>query len=258
MLLFQDIMRDVTSPLICVLLLVLAWIMFVRKLHRDLPVFFSYLLVDVIATAIPFVLILSLPNSYTSWYSLWIGDAISIVLQFAILFEIFRKLFAPYEYIRKFATLAMFWSTAFLIVAGVLTAAYFHEVAFTSKILTVLLVSDRSVRIVQLGVVLSLFALTKYLHLRWKSLVFGITLGFGFNALMLLAFEVVRMYYGRPVAGLINGVVNVPYCAAIVIWLVYVLQKDVVNIPVMSLPSPDLERWNEILSQILRRTAVSS
>lgn len=235
-------------------LLVVGVIMFRRHLHRQVPVFFAYVLFDTCGMAVVYAL-LHFGNRYWWWYSAWAEYGICILLGSAVIVEIFTKLFAPYEGIRYFAKVVVLWSAAALVATGAFSAAFFHHVAFSVPVLTIFVVLDRSLRIVQLGLILSLFALSGYLHLRWKNFTFGIALGFGFYALTQLATWTVRIYYGQLVAGTVNVVQGAAYCATIVIWGFYALQREAAHIPIVSLPSHELEKWDRALTQLLRRSA---
>lgn len=251
---FQQIMLDISYPLSVALLLVVAVTMFLRHLHRQAPIFFAYVVFDTVALAAIYALILFNENR-RAWYGAWAEEAVCILLGVAILAEIFNRMFASYAGIRRFAKVVLLWSAVVLVAIGAFLAAFVHHVAFSVPILTAFLVLDRSLRFVQLGLILSLFALSRYLHLRWKSFVFGIALGFGFNALMLLAAWTVRIYYGQLVAGPVNVLEGVSYSASALIWVFYVLQREVAHIPIVSLPSHELEKWDRALTQLLRRSA---
>ena len=254
---FQLVMIEVNHLLAIALLFVVAVAMFLRKLHRQVPVFFAYILYALLFDVLHYGLV-HLANPNWAWYSTWADDVFCILLEVAIFAEIFNRLFAPYSSIRQFAKLVVFWSAATLVVIGTFTAVFFHQVAYSVPVLTIFLVLDRTLRAVQLGLILTLFALSKYLHLRWKHLIFGIALGFGFYALMILTGDTVRMYYGQLVAGNVGALEGAAYCAAVLIWVVYTLQPEVARIPIVSLPSNELERWDRALAQLLRRSTSSS
>jgi len=41
------------------------------------------------------------------------------------------------------------------------------------------------------------------------------------------------------------------YCIAVLIWTAYVLQPDAATVPIVSLPSHELEKWDETLKRML-------
>jgi len=221
-----------------------------RRLVLQARFFFAYVLWQTFSVACLYVAYKLPPPYYFYAYS--INDVVDIVLALAILVEIFTRIFAPYEGIRGIARL-LFLSATVVIATGSAVFLFFHHTEYSVPALTFFLVAERSVRILQLGLVLALLVITRYLHLRWKNYLFGIALGFGFYAMTTLAVLVVRMAYGHPVMIVTNILWGTGYCVAVLIWAVYVLQPEVANIPIVSLPSHELEQWDATLKNMLSR-----
>jgi len=118
--------------------------------------------------------------------------------------------------------------------------------------------TERFVRIVQLGLIMSLLSLANYLHLRWRNFQFGVALGFGAYAVLMLTSNVLRAYYGQLVAGSLFAIENACYSLIISVWLFYALQPEAATIPIVSLPSHELEKWDLALSRLLGHTTSSS
>ena len=222
-----------------------------RRLFPYARYFFAYILWQTFSVACLYVIWHKLPRSFY-FYANWTNDAIDIILALAILVEIFNRMFAPYEGIRGMARI-LFISSAAILTATSAVFLFFHNAAYSVPVLTVFMVAERSVRILQLGLILALFAITRYLHLRWKNYLFGIALGFGFYAVCVLTELVVRMTYGQLVMAWGNLLEGTGYCVAVVIWATYILQRDVAAIPIVSLPSQELEQWDATLSNMLSR-----
>jgi hypothetical protein len=254
---FQQIMLEVNYLAEIGLLLLLAACMMLRGLRAYAPVFFAYVVYSFCSTAVLYGLI-HFGDAYWAWYSGWIAECLGAFIEFIVLGEIFNRLFAPYEGIRRFAKVVLLWSALLLTTFGLLTAFRYHEMHFSVPVLTAFLIMERSLKVVQLGLIVTLFCLSKYLHLRWKNLTFGIALGFGTYAIVVLAGIIVRSYFGKVVAGDITALTGAFYWLTALLWVFYVLQPDVARIPIMSLPSPELEHWDRVLSQLLKRSATSS
>jgi hypothetical protein len=250
---FQSIMLELNNLATIALLLVLAACIIFRRLRTYSPVFFAYAVYACSSAAVTYSLI-HFGDPYWAWYGAWIAEIVGICLEFAALIEVFNRLFAPYEGIRRFARLVLLWALVVLTITGSLTALLYHEVQFSVPILTIFLVLERSLRAVELGMILVFFALSKYLHLRWKNLSFGIALGFGFYDIMALVSTIVRAYYGKLLAGNLNALTFASYWITVLIWIFYVLQPDVIRVSNITLPSPELERWDRALSQLLKRS----
>jgi hypothetical protein len=249
-----ELMYEVNHCLTITFLLVIAVFMTRRNLRRQTPIFFSYTVFDAVGMTISYSL-MHLGILYPAYYAAWGDHIVCVLLGFAVIAEIFNKMFASYRGIRRFANLAMLWSTSFLIVAAVISA-FFHHVADSVPILTFFMTLDRSLSLIQLGLILSLFAVAGYLHLRWRNFLFGVAMGFGFNALIILALNIIRAYYGQ-----IRGIAafqDFGYLIAVLIWTVYTFQPEAATIPIVSLPSHELEKWDLALSRLLGHATSSS
>src|SRR3979490_2982457 len=85
---------------------VVAVILWRRKLHKQFPVFFLFLLVQVANFAIIF------PLWRTGTYGLyfgpfWLGEAVNAVLGFKVIHEIFLDVFRPYQTLKVLGTLVL-------------------------------------------------------------------------------------------------------------------------------------------------------
>jgi hypothetical protein len=243
-------MTDVQVYSALVLQLIVGATMYGRGLHEKARYFFAYILWQTFSTVVLYVIWRSFRPYY--FFASWTNDLVTVSLGLAIISECFDRFFESYKSVRYFAKLVLLSSLAVLMLIGIVLAK-FHDVSFSTPLWTVLLVAERSVRIIQLGLILTLFSLSRYLHLRWKNYLFGILLGFGFLALMTLTGLTVRMYYGKLVFAWEEMLLGTAYCFSLVIWTFYVLQPEVLKVPVVSLPAHELERWDQALTQLLRR-----
>ncbi len=224
-----------------------------RRLFPYARYFFAYIVWQTFSVACSYVIMHKFPPPSTlPFYVWWINNAIDMLLAMAILVEIFNRIFAPYEAIRSVGRI-LFISAAVVLTAVSGIFLLFRHVEYSVPILTFFMVAERSIRILQLGLILALFAITRYLHLRWKNYLFGIALGFGFYAVTVLAVLVVRMTYGEPVMKWASLLEGTGYCVAVLIWAVYVLQPEAATVPIVSLPSHALEQWDATLKLVLSR-----
>lgn len=251
----QQVMIEVQVYAALILQVIIAVTMYSRGLHAKAKFFFAYILWQTLSTVIIYLLLHSRP-AYV-FYSSWVNNFITMSLGLAIIFELFNRFFEPYAAVRRFAKILFLWSGLTLLAIGLIVAS-FRQVNMALPIAKVFFIMERSIRIIQLGLILVLLGLSKYLHLRWKNYLFGIALGFGFYALMALTGLTLMMYYGHHVAQAIDTLLGTAYCGAVVVWTFYVLQPDVVTVPIVSLPSHELERWDRALSQLLGRKPSSS
>ena len=196
-----------------------AVILWRRKLHKQFPVFFWFLLVQVVNFSIIFPLWLT--GNY-NWYfgPFWLGEAVNAVLGFKVIHEIFINVFRPYHTLKDLGTLLFKWAGVVMLLVSVVVA--FANSLDPSPLMHALTTLQRSVRIVQLGLILFLLLFSRFLGVSRKQLSFGISLGFGLFAgveLMLYAMN----SGGFVKQGLLNLVNMMTYLVAILVWLGYSL-----------------------------------
>jgi hypothetical protein len=229
------------------LMLVVVGVMYWRKLHKTFPAFFAYVVAQIAIFAVVFPL--KTWGDYSVYfYTFWATNALSVVLGFKVIHEIFLDVFRPYHTLRDLGTVLFRWAgLVMLMVAAVVAAstAGGAEDPFVNGILTL----QRSVRVVQVGLVLFLLVFSRYLGITWKQKSFGIALGFGGFAgveLTLIAWN----WWGANVhhqalATLVN---LVAYDSAILVWVAYMFAES----PERSLVTntSQTRRWEDSLTEI--------
>jgi len=227
----------------------LAGFMLRKKLYRDFPIFFSL----VVAEGLDSWLGMALQHiSYKAYYvEFWTMATINSVLGFFVLREVFLHIFRPYEALRSFGKMLFRWSAAVLIlVAAVMTLSSPHSngdslISFTYTL-------DRSIRLMQCGLVIFLYLFSKQLGLTERHRVFGISIGFGIAASVSLMFDTLVAL--APAASLkhVVAMLNVPYEMAwlvtVIIWMVYMYRPEPERRRATVLELP--ESWNYTLTGI--------
>jgi hypothetical protein len=115
-------------------------------------------------------------------------------------------------------------------------------------------VTMRTVRSVQLGVIVAAFAFTSYLALSWRNYQFGILAGYGSYVALHLACDAFFAQMGNPVGRTIVQLQAYYYLAVLVLWLIYILQHEPRRNP--DLPSnsgENLDAWTEALSELEKK-----
>jgi hypothetical protein len=206
-----------------------------KKLHREFPIFFSFLVAETAFDLLNFVLNVLLSNvlhrqlyRQAYYYSYWTGIAVTTCLGFFVLQEIFRNIFRPYESLRTFSSTLFRWSTLVLMMVGVIMALSsgpsrtLHG-AVTNYIYTI----DRSVQLMQCGLVLFMYLFARQLGLTEGHRVFGITIGFGLRAaVQLLTVTLYSRYSTSAMATVVDHVSMSIYLIALVIWAVYMYRPE--------------------------------
>ncbi len=234
-----------------VLELSLAAIMIVRKLHRMFPVFFAYILSQILSFAIlfPIYLYQSSANGNTRYfYAYWITSAISLAIGFKVIHEIFLDVFRPYHTLKDLGTVLFKWSALVMLLVAIVVAAS-SSAGMQAPITVAVITVQRCVRVIQCGLILFLLVFSGYLGVSWRQHSFGIALGFGgFASVELIA---LALYSGGqirpPTLSLLN---STGYGFSILAWLAYAVFKTASRDASASLLMS--QRWDQSLGDLQR------
>jgi hypothetical protein len=214
-----------------------------RKLHKQFPVFFSYLLVQVAFFAITYPLY----GRSLTWYFwlFWFGQAVNAVLGFKVIHEIFLDVFRPYHALQDLGTPVFKWAGAVMLLVSVVVAASnsFSQDPLVHAVTTM----QRSVRLVQFGLILFMIIFSRFLGVSRRQLSFGIALGFGSFAgaeLILLA-----MFAGKFVGHAKLNLLNMLcYDLSVLTWFGYSLGA---NLARAKAANPlQTQRWEKNLADL--------
>lgn len=225
-----------------VLQLAILGMMFWRKLHRIFPVFFSYIALQVATFAFTF------PLRYhpAFFYFYWITTAISVVVGFGVIHEVFLDVFRPYHTLRDLGSVLFKWAgLVMLMVAAVVAAS--TSPAMQEPIVAGITTLQRSVRVVQCGLVLFLLVFSRYLGTHWRQKSFGIAIGFGMFASVELS--LVALNSSAVLSQDMTSIINmVAYNATLMIWMGYMTVTSPERAPSTHMLRP--QRWEEGLNAI--------
>jgi hypothetical protein len=193
--------------------------MYKRGLHRDYPYFFNYVVLQVFSEPVLFVV---QRHSYTMYYwGYWVSIALSALISFAVLQEIFHDAFRPYEALRDLSVILFRWSTLVMLLVGVMwaiTAAHSSRLdTFTNGILLV----QRSVRLMQCGLVFFLLLFSDYLGISRRHVLFGISLGFGIFASVSMLYAAAMSHATLVPVPILRQINMAAYDISVLIWLGY-------------------------------------
>jgi len=190
-----------------------------RGLRKKFPVFFTYLVTQIILFAITFPL--RGPDTY-EWYfyAYWSGAAVSALLGFRVIHEVFLDVFRPYDTLKDLGTVLFKWAGVVMLMVSVVVA--FSNSSTGDPLVQAVTTLQRSVRLVQCGLILFLLLFSRFLGVTRRQQSFGIALGFGLFASAELILIVLNAgnYLKSASVSLIN---LATYDVAIVIWLAYAL-----------------------------------
>jgi hypothetical protein len=202
----------------------LGTLIFRKDLHREYPIFFAFLIAGIVTDLLNFVALLLSYRMY--YFTYWTGSAVMAFLGFAVLHEIFRHIFRPFEDLRSFGSALFRWSTLVLLMIGAImaiSAAPVTKSPVTSFIFTI----DRSVCLMQCGLVFFICLFARQLGLGEGHRVFGISVGFGVTASIHLVAVAVRWKFPSAISGqVLNTTYMVASIISITIWFIYMYRPE--------------------------------
>ena len=235
-----------------VLQVALAALMMRQRLVRAYTAFFAYTIFEIFQ----FVILLRLGmggepflRQYAyAWYG---GEVVSAVLRFVIIREIFGKVFEHYSSLQHWGYSVFRWATVLFMIAAVIIVALTPG-SQTERATIATNVIDRTVDIVQCGLLLLLVVLSRFLKFNWRSYVFGIALGLGlFAGLKLVDWELSAKVLSPQTEDLFTMFLMAAYHCCVLFWVVTLLLPKPQTIHVSSMSPSNLDAWNDTLERFL-------
>lgn len=221
----------------------LAAVMWRRKLLRTYPSFFAYIVTEV---ALFLVLFLNEKNLDVYYYGYWVGATVSALLGFKVIHEVFSDVLRPFHALRDFSSMLFRWAGLVVMLIAAMSAIGSTSSGLGS-VAVGLLTLERSVRVMQCGLVLFLLMFSRYLGSSPRHRSFGIALGFGIFAVV--EFALLGMQFAKLIDGHTLNILNMgAYNAAVVIWLVYAIAPACKREPTTALLQP--QRWDLSLGEL--------
>lgn len=195
------------------LLVWLAAVIARRKLHREYPFFFAYILFTILATGIR---VSASGNERTYFFVYWSSDAIFAVLALLALHEAFRDVFYGFF---------CFWWFRLIFPGFVALISFFsirHAILsppHATRITAIILSAGTAVNYVQAGLFGIFILLVVVLHVRWRRYPYDIALGFAVATVGEWVAFALRSEFGTKYAHVFRYAPPVAYIAATLIWL---------------------------------------
>jgi hypothetical protein len=239
-----------------IVLLVLAVLIWRRDLHKQFPVFTIFAAVTAVEQLTFYVTdIMPSVSGAVFWRTVWVGLMTEALVKFALIGEIFGRVFGLYPSLAKVGRLLIRGVGVALVLLATVAAAYtqkekIHWMISGAKVL------EQTIYIIECGLILFLFLFAAYFKLHWSRASFGIAVGLGISSCVHLATWALMANGSFPDQYRIFLVfVNmVTYHACVLIWFYYLLvpQKSAVTSAV-PLPENSLAIWNRELERLLQQ-----
>ena len=228
-----------------VLMLLIVVAMYHRRLHRDFPVFFNYVIFQIISFVVEYPLF----GRPSYFYVSWTLTALSIAVSFGVLLEIFKEAFRPYEALRDLSIILFRWCALVVLLVSAMWALTSWNGNQVDSMLSVILLVDRSVRLMQCGLVFFMLLFSEYLVISRRNAVFGISVGFGFYAavkMLVLTAANHQTLFTKSVLGRIS---SIAYLVSMLIWLVYSVMPVKARVGAKQRVTAS-EKWDSALDEV--------
>lgn len=221
-----------------------------KRLFHEMPLFLAYTSFHVLRSlALLGVRQWASPTSYS--YTYWVSEAISVLLGFAVIYELFSVVLQRFQGLRQLGMMLFRWAFVVLVMIAIVSAN--RNDASSPGLITAVLVLERSVRIIQCGLVVFLFMFASTLALSWRHYVFGVALGFGLYAAVELILTSVRVQVGASADQTYIFLKPAAYAFSTLIWMSYLLNPISQPVPVRARFNNQVEEWNEAILSLLSR-----
>ena len=228
----------------------LAVILYARRLYREFPAFFAYVLYEVAE----FILLLAFNTRAKGDYTYAYGATLmfSIALRFGVIDEISRNLLRECQFLKVAARRSLECATVLLIAVSVLLAVYapgHNNARWSAGIFVV----NRGAAMVQCGMLLFLLLVSRFLGLSWRRHAFGIALGLGILTSFDIAdFALRAEFTSKASVRVLNLLITGSYLICVLIWTAYSLAPEPAPAPVAILPHEEVETWSTEFQHLLR------
>ena len=219
--------------------------MYRRQLHREFPVFFNYAILQVLIFGVEFLL----RHWENFFYISWTTTALSVAVAFAVLLEVFRQAFKPYEALRDLSVILFRWCAIVVLLVAAMWAITSWRAMDRDNLSSAIFLVGRCVRMMQCGLVFFLILFSEYLGISRRNAVFGISIGFGLfgavNMLIMIAYTH-QASFSRHILNRIN---SLAYVAAMLIWLGYAALPSTVRTGAKE-PVDSSQKWDSALDEV--------
>jgi hypothetical protein len=220
-----------------------------KKLQPRYPLFFAYCAFHVASTVALFLIFRYAGDQY--FYAYWSVSAVRVGLGFGVIYELFRGSLQPYHALRDLGSMLFAWAAILSLLVAAVMAMSGSAANEASRVAAGVLTMERSVRLMQCGLLLFFVLFGSKLGLTMRHRTFGVAMGVGIYAAADLLLVGLRTHFGPDWAtsySLLRSGFWILSCSA---WVLYVVRPEPapVMLPSMTTARPILQRWNEALAE---------
>jgi hypothetical protein len=227
----------------------LAAVLLYKKTWHSFPLFTAYALFNLFEAALLYCL---RTHFWPYFYAYWVCEAISTLLGFAIVYEIFTALFSTHVALRKLAATVFGIAFVVLIVLGVVVV-FVQPHARTPSFASAIMVVAEAARFIEVGLLMFLFLFSSAFGLHWKTHVFGIALGLGVFTAVDLVNVTLRSYFGDAAMNALNLARVSAFALSLLMWSAYLWAPEHVTSSDQVPERAQLEQWNQAVMELIYR-----
>jgi hypothetical protein len=233
---------------------ILGIVLLCKKSWKVFPLFVAYFATSFTGTVVLYGV---QRHREVYFYSYWFLEAVGVAFGFAVVYEVFTSVFSTQQALSRLATLIFRGVLVLLLFIGIVVLAKHTPVGFRSitpqGIASAVVIVDEAGRIIEIGLLMCLFALSSAFGLHWRQQVFGIALGLGLYVAVELASVAIWGQTSKPVHEVLNVVRILSFTTSLVIWIGYLLAPErsagKVDLPQRS----QLEQWNQAVMELIQQ-----
>lgn len=182
-------------------------------------------------------------NQY--FYLSWVLGFLYVALEFGLMYEIFVNALKPYSALIDLGRMLFGWATAFLLIAATLTA-FASAGSGADKITAAMSVIERTMRLIECGLLFLFFLFENRLKLSWRGANVGIALGLGGSAALDLALSYFKTRFPWRIEQF-DVINSIAFLGVLCFWT-YCVSSKKEKISVLESPNRLIfQRWNEAL-----------
>ena len=239
-----------------VLLLALAFLIWKNGLSRTVPAFFAFALFNPLCQFALYIA--DVAPSITAenfWRIDWATLLIEGPLKFAVVAEIFARVFGSYDSLARLGRLLIRGVGIALALAAALAAAYAPKDSLFGIVSGAHLLGQ-SIALITTGLLLFIFIFAAYFRLRPSRPILGIALGLAIASCIHLAIRAMAANAGLPAETrvILDFADMSSSHIAVLIWFYYLLiPREFTTTPVVPLPESNLDVWNRELERLVHQ-----
>ena len=217
-----------------------------RKLKSSFPVFLTYLVFSSVLMVVGEALYVTRAFSSKYFYVYWTFNFLQMLLQFAVMYEVFVNALKPYSALIDLGKMLFRWAALFLVMAAAFTASSSGDTRI-ARCLAAAEQFERGILLVQCGLLFLFFLFERRLGLSWRSHSVNIGIGLGVLSTLTLTFSYLRDHFASQMTA-INMLDNFSSTAVVVFWAVCLYLPEPQKRNVLDSPAKLIfQRWNEAL-----------